>query len=70
MHRLEHLRELVQKGDADRFARELGLDPRQTRQWFDQNFTTEGYGAEVIRVLGTHVVKALTTAHDEHREHD
>jgi hypothetical protein len=64
MHRLEHLRNLVQQGDAEAFASELNLDPGRTRQWFDQGFTHEGYGAEVIRALGTYIMKALTNTRD------
>jgi hypothetical protein len=69
MHRLEHLRNLVQQGDAEGFARAIGLDPVRTRQWFDQGFTQEGYGDEVIKALGTHVMKALTSPHEEGDAH-
>lgn len=64
MHRFEHLRKLVQKGDAEAFASELGLDPHLTRSWFEQGSTPEGYGAEVISALGTHLLKALTARHE------
>jgi hypothetical protein len=72
MHRsiLEKLRNLVQQGDAEAFANELNLDPRRTRQWFDQGFTQEGYGAEVIRALGAiALMKILTTMHDRGDAH-
>jgi len=62
MHRPERLRNLVAQGDADTFAKELKLDPDQTRQWFDQGFPQAGYGTEIIRVLGTHMLKVLTSA--------
>lgn len=70
MHRMEHLRNLVQDGDAEGFANAMDLDPGRTRQWFDQGFTHEGYGAEVIRALGTHILKGLTTQHKGGRPHD
>ncbi len=60
MHRFDHLRMLVQQGEAEAFARELNLDPRLTRQWFDHGFPQEDYGTEVIKVLGAHMLKALT----------
>lgn len=63
MHRLEHLRNIVQQGDAEGFAKELNLDPGRTREWFDLGFRQEDYGAEVIRTLGAHVLKALTSKH-------
>jgi hypothetical protein len=69
MHRLEHLRNLVQQDDAEGFAKAMKLDPAQTRQWFDQGFTEEGYGADVIRTLGTHVLKALTSGNREGDAH-
>ena len=50
---LEQLRNLVQQGDSEAFANALNLDPSRTRQWFDQGFTHEGYGAEVMKALGT-----------------
>jgi hypothetical protein len=62
---LHHLRNLVQQDDAEAFANELNLDPGRTRQWFDQGFTQEGYGAEVIRALGTLVLtRIFSTARD------
>jgi hypothetical protein len=61
MHRLEHLRNLVQQGDAEGFARVMGLDPVRTRQWFADDFPQEGYGKEVIVAIGAHVLKALTS---------
>lgn len=65
MHRLEHLRNLVQQGDAEGFARAMDLDPVRTRQWFELGFSHEGYGREVIISLGTHVLKALTSPHEQ-----
>jgi hypothetical protein len=55
---------LVQQRDAGAFAKALNLDPDQTRQWFQLGFTQEGYGAEVIRALGTHMLKVLTSTRD------
>jgi hypothetical protein len=64
---LEHLRKWVQQGDAEAFAKALNLDPGRTRQWFDQGFTHEGYGAEVMKALGTlALMKIFATA--SHRE--
>jgi hypothetical protein len=63
MHRQERLRSLVQQGDAEGFARELGLDPNRTRDWFEQGLAQEGYGADVIGAVGTHMLKLLTSAH-------
>jgi hypothetical protein len=56
---------LVQRGDARGFAKELKLDPDRTRQWFEQGLTQEGYGTEVIRALGTHMLKVLTSMRDK-----
>lgn len=61
MRRRERLMSLVQRGDAGGFAKELNLDPDRTHQWFERGFTQEGYGAEVIRALGTHMLKVLTS---------
>ncbi len=62
---LHHLRSLVQQGDAEAFANELNLDPDQTRQWFEQGPTHDGYGADVIRALGNLVLTGiLVTARD------
>ena len=60
MHRRERVTSFVEQNDAEAFARELNLDPVRTREWFDQGFTQEGYGAEVIKALGTHMLKVLT----------
>jgi hypothetical protein len=56
---LHRLRDLIQQGDAEGFASELNLDPRRTRHWFDQEFTGEGYGADVITALGTLVLSRI-----------
>ena len=56
VHRLEHLRNLGQQGNAEAFVTELNLDPGRTRTWFDQGFTHQGYGTEVIKALGTYVL--------------
>ena len=32
---LHRLRELLQRGDAETFARELNLDSQQTARWFE-----------------------------------
>lgn len=69
MHRMEHLRNLVQQGDAEGFARAVDLDPVRTRQWFERGFPQEGYGQEVIVAVGSHVVKALTSPHEERNAH-
>ena len=69
MHRLQRLRKLVQQGDAEGFARAMGLDAVQTRQWFAEGFPQEGYGKEVVVAVGSHVLKALTSPHEEHDEH-
>lgn len=62
---LHRLRDLLQQGDAEGFAHELNLDVHQTRQWFDEGFTKDGYGAEVIKALGTLVLtRILTPARD------
>ena len=64
---LHHLRDLVQQGEAEAFANELNLDPRRTREWFDQGLTTDGYGAEVIKAVGTIVLtKILATSRERH----
>jgi hypothetical protein len=70
MHRRERLMSLVQRGDADGFAKELDLDPDRTRQWFEQGCTQAGYGAEVIRTLGAHMLKVLTRTRDKGNAHD
>lgn len=63
---LHRLRDLVKQGDAEGFANELNLDVDQTRQWFDEGFRQDGYGAEVIKALGTLVLtRMLTTARDK-----
>jgi hypothetical protein len=62
---LHRIKELVQRGDAEGFANLLNLDAHQTRQWFDEGFRQDGYGAEVIRALGTLVLtRILTTSRD------
>jgi len=68
---LHILRDLVRRGDAEAFANELNLDPRQTREWFDRGLTTEGYGAEVIKALGALVLTRIvaTTADKEEHAH-
>jgi hypothetical protein len=56
---------LLRRGDAQEFASELNLDSGQTRQWFDGGFRQDGYGAEVVRALGTLVLtQVLRTADD------
>jgi ubiquinone/menaquinone biosynthesis C-methylase UbiE len=61
MHRLHHLRNLVQQGNAEAFAKELNLDPGRTRTWFDQRFTRKGYGTEVTKALGAYVLDEILT---------
>ena len=61
MHRLHHLRNLVQRGNAEAFAKELNLDPGRTRTWFDQGFTHQGYGTEVTKALGAYVLDEILT---------
>lgn len=56
---LHRLRSLVEQGDAEGFAKGLNLDAGQTRQWFDDGFPHEGYGAEVLRALGTLVLSRI-----------
>jgi hypothetical protein len=66
MNLLHHLRELIRQRNAETFALELSLDPSLTRKWFDEGFTHEGYGAEVIKALGSHVLDRmilLTSGH-------
>lgn len=63
MHHLHHLRNAVQQGNAEAFAKGLNLDPGRTRTWFDQGFTHQGYGTEVAKALGAHVLdEVLTTS--------
>lgn len=66
---LHHLRDLVQQDDAEAFANELNLDPGRTREWFDQGLTNEGYGAEVIKALGTLVLTRILTPVRNREEH-
>ncbi|MCA1853165.1 MAG: class I SAM-dependent methyltransferase [Beggiatoa sp.] len=61
MHRLHHLRNLVQQGNAEAFAKELNLDPGRTRIWFDRGFTHQGYGTEVTKALGAYVLDEILT---------
>lgn len=68
MHRMEHLRNMVQQGDAEGFARAVGLDPVRTLQWFELGFPQEGYGQAVAIAVGSHVVKALTSRHHDSDE--
>lgn len=60
-HRLECLRNLSQQANASAFAMELNLDPGRTRTWFDQGFTRQGYGTEVIKALGSYVLDEILT---------
>jgi hypothetical protein len=57
--------------DASRegFAKERKLDPDRTRQLFEQGLTQEGYGAEMIGVLGTRILMVLTSANDRGAAH-
>jgi hypothetical protein len=64
---LHHVRNLLQRGDAEGFATELNLDPRRTRQWFEQGFPHEGYGADVIRALGTLVLGRIVASKRQRR---
>jgi hypothetical protein len=66
LHRRERL---GSQGNSEGFAKELGLDPNRTRDWFEQGLAQEGYGAEVIRALGTHMLKVLTSARDRKDAH-
>lgn len=67
---LHRLRDLLQRADAEGFAKELNLDPHETRQWFEQGFPAEGYGATVIQALGTLVLGSIvTTSHGDSRAH-
>lgn len=56
---LHRLREGVQRGDADVFARELNLDPHETARWFEEGFGAGGYGAEVVKALGLLVLQRM-----------
>jgi hypothetical protein len=66
---LHRLRDLLQQGDVEGFANELNLDVHQTRQWFDEGFRQDGYGAEVIKVLGTLVLRTILTTSGDRNEH-
>jgi hypothetical protein len=68
MHRQERLRKLVQQGDAEGFAGTMNLDPLRTRHWFAEGFPPDGYGEEVIVAMGTHMLKVLTSPHEERDE--
>ncbi len=67
--RLHRLRDLIKEGDAEGFANELNLDMHQTRQWLDEGFRQHGYGAEVIRALGTLVLTRILTTSRDRNEH-
>ena len=56
---LHRLRELLQQDDAEAFARELNLDPRETARWFESGFAADGYGAEVVKALGLLVLQRM-----------
>ena len=56
---LHRARQLLQQGDAEGFAKELDLEPRRTREWFEHGFPHDGYGADVIRALGTLVLTRI-----------
>lgn len=56
---LHRLRDLLQRRDAEGFATELNLDPTETRLWFDRGFGHDGYGAEVVRAVGTLVLERI-----------
>ena len=56
---LHRLRELLQRGDAEAFARELNLDPDETARWFEGGFATDGYGAEALTALGLLVLRRM-----------
>lgn len=66
---LHHLRSLVQQGDAEAFANELKLDAGRTRQWFEQGFRREGYGADVIMALGILVFTGIVTTMPDREGH-
>jgi hypothetical protein len=67
---LHRLRDLIQRGDAEGFAKELNLDSNETREWFKHGFTAEGYGAKVTQAIGTFVLnRILTTSSRESRAH-
>lgn len=66
---LHRLRDLVKQRDAEGFANELNLDVHQTREWFDEGFRQDGYGAEVIRTLGTLVLTRILTTSRDRNEH-
>ncbi len=61
MHRLHHLGDLVQQGNAEAFAEELILDPGRKRTWSEQGFTHQGYGTEVTKALGAYVLDEILT---------
>lgn len=58
---LHRLKDLIQRGDAEGFAKELNLDSNETRQWFEHGFTADGYGAQVIQAIGTLVLYGILT---------
>lgn len=65
---LHRLRDLIQQGDAEGFAKELNLDSSEIRQWFAHGFRDDGYGAKVIQAIGTFVLNGiLTTSNRESR---
>jgi hypothetical protein len=68
---LHHLRELVGRRDADAFARELNLDPEETRRWFERGFGEDGYGVVVAKALGLLVLRRMVAAphHGESKAH-
>jgi hypothetical protein len=67
---LHRLRDLIQRGNAEGFAKELNLDSNETREWFEHGFTAEGYGAKVIQAIGTFVLnRILITSNRESRAH-
>jgi hypothetical protein len=71
MNLMHHLRELIRQRDAEAFAKELNLDPGQTRTWFNQGFTHDGYGVEVIKSVGAHALDRmlLTSQREEGHTH-
>jgi hypothetical protein len=66
---LHRLRALLQQGDAEGFANELNLDVHQSRQWFDEGFRQDGYGATVIKAVGTLVLTRILTTSRDRNEH-
>ena len=66
---LHRLKELVQRGDAEGFAHELNLDPRRTREWLEQGFPQDGYGAKVIKALGAMVLTRIVAPNPDREEH-